>query len=431
MATEQGKALSDKARSEAVTWLQGMPQGRTENLNPVANDDEGNPLPPAMMQKQPTQQEMMAWALQGMAGGNPIAAQIASPFMAQALKANEPYTLREGDQRYGPGNTVVATNSKVRPLHFLDDGTSIQGVDQSTGQPIGPARPKQVTPDTQARLTQSQSQWEGLSANQRIQAEMEAARLGISVQQLMMDRARLANQSAETMFNTGSGAAVPTLNIPSIPQIPGAPTMGGMPAYGQPQAPRPAAPARTAPQAPQQPGPLVPPSMQGRITPKKAAELAAEQPGATQALATVNTNLDLLESAVDKVANGYERVTGPVAGRTWNLSGTATSQQALIDELKGKLGVAALQAMRDASRTGGAVGSVTEREWPILQGQIALLDQAQSSQQFKTQLDEIKATIGRMRNTAATAYKSTYGQPPRIAGSQRGSSGSWKVEREE
>lgn len=111
-ATAEQKALGQRARDESAAWAQGMPQARTENLNPVPNDDEGNPMPPAMKTTQPTQQEMMAWALRGASSGNPISSQMAGPFMAQALKMNDPYSLREGEIRVGAGNVPILENKK-------------------------------------------------------------------------------------------------------------------------------------------------------------------------------------------------------------------------------------------------------------------------------------------------------------------------------
>jgi len=109
------KALGEKSKAEMGDWLKAMPQSQTKDLNLVSMDDEGNAMPPAMQTTQPTQQQMMAWALKGGASGNPYAAQMAGPFLAQALKQGEGYTLAPGAVRMQGGQQVAAAPFKPDP----------------------------------------------------------------------------------------------------------------------------------------------------------------------------------------------------------------------------------------------------------------------------------------------------------------------------
>lgn len=102
------QALGQRARDDFGTWAGQMPQAQTRDLNLVHGDDEGNAVPPALQTTAPSQQEMMAWALKGGASGNPYAAQMAGPVLAQALKANDPYTLTPGAVRMQGGAQVAA-----------------------------------------------------------------------------------------------------------------------------------------------------------------------------------------------------------------------------------------------------------------------------------------------------------------------------------
>lgn len=136
------KALAARMRSEASDWATDMPQAQTRDLNLVSGDDEGNVAPTAMQTTQPTKQQMMAWALKGGLSGNPMASAMAGPMMSNLLKQEEPYSLREGERRFGPNGQSIAENPKAPlPLHFGNTGTAIQGFDQRTGAPQGPATP--------------------------------------------------------------------------------------------------------------------------------------------------------------------------------------------------------------------------------------------------------------------------------------------------
>lgn len=61
-----------------------------------------------------------------------------------------------------------------------------------------------------------------------------------------------------------------------------------------------------------------------------------------------------------------------------------------LDTIKSNVGFAALQAMRAASPTGGALGQVSEQENRLLQSTLASLDQGQSAEQLKANLAKVK-----------------------------------------
>ena len=54
------------------------------------------------------------------------------------------------------------------------------------------------------------------------------------------------------------------------------------------------------------------------------------------------------------------------------------------------LGFAELQAMRQASPTGGALGQVAVQELDMLQSTLASLNQSQSPEQLRSSLNEVK-----------------------------------------
>lgn len=68
-----------------------------------------------------------------------------------------------------------------------------------------------------------------------------------------------------------------------------------------------------------------------------------------------------------------------------------------IDVIRANLGFAELQKMRDASKTGGALGQVTVREIELLQSTLDSMNVGQSEPQLRESLETIKATYQRIR----------------------------------
>jgi hypothetical protein len=105
---------------------------------------------------------------------------------------------------------------------------------------------------------------------------------------------------------------------------------------------------------------------------------------------------------------GLDEITGLVAGRLPGLSSEGRKAQALYDKIVAKGGFQALQDMRDASKTGGALGSVSDRENKQLIASFAAIDRRQDATDVKdaltTAIDDVKGAGERMRE----AYDMTY-----------------------
>src|SRR3546814_19130626 len=91
--------------------------------------------------------------------------------------------------------------------------------------------------------------------------------------------------------------------------------------------------------------------------------------------------------------------TLPVAGfGSWAsaLPGTPQHDAArLVDTVKANVGFDKLQAMREASPPGGALGQVSETENRLLQSVLGNLEQSQSPEQFRRNLGRVRDEIGR------------------------------------
>lgn len=88
---------------------------------------------------------------------------------------------------------------------------------------------------------------------------------------------------------------------------------------------------------------------------------------------------------------GLASITGGIEGRTPSVRKESTAAQALLDKILAKGQFRSLQALRDASPTGGAVGNVSDKEGQALRDSFGALSQTQQDEDFR---EQIRATIG-------------------------------------
>lgn len=328
----------------------------------------------------------------------------------------------------GAGGSILAemlkgtetSFGKVDPAHYTQD--SVKAFQAGGGKDYALLVPR-VSEDTKARLAQSAQQWGALSADQQLKAQFEAAKLGISVQELMLNRARTANAGMETQFNTGTGIVPGMPQLPQIPQIPavGAPqTPQGMPqglpqtAQGMPQgAPRAAMPQtpQGMPQTAQPTGEVQP--LINTVTPKERQILMVAQPQQSVAAQSALQNMERLSNVANELKNhpGMPDIVGKLNQySTFDMSDKAVNARALQSTMVKQSAVSALQAMRDASKTGGAVGGVSEKEWPILEQQLAALGAAQTPTAYRAALTNLTNQLSSSSTRVKNAYEQTYGK---------------------
>lgn len=99
----------------------------------------------------------------------------------------------------------------------------------------------------------------------------------------------------------------------------------------------------------------------------------------------------------DKQLNSWF-TTGLSGSAAAKIPGSSASDlRATLGTIKANLGFAELQAMREASPTGGALGSVAVQELQALQSTVANLDTSQSETQLRANLQKIKTHYTNMR----------------------------------
>lgn len=135
----------------------------------------------------------------------------------------------------------------------------------------------------------------------------------------------------------------------------------------------------------------------------------------TSMLQNSNASFDRLGAVTNELLNhpGLNGITG-VRGKVPDVPGTdAANARALLATLKSQIGFGVLQEMRNNSKTGGALGSVSDAEGKRLENNLAALDTTQGVDQFKKQLQEIlsytEGAKGRLRDTYNMKHKT--GEP--------------------
>lgn len=122
-----------------------------------------------------------------------------------------------------------------------------------------------------------------------------------------------------------------------------------------------------------------------------AAEEARNNPAPDRDMQKANIVVDDIDRALGMIEQNPDITTGVGAWATGWLPGSpAQSVGELIKTVKANAGFDELQAMREASPTGGALGSITEREISYLQATIGSLEQTQDRQQLADNLVRVK-----------------------------------------
>jgi hypothetical protein len=115
-----------------------------------------------------------------------------------------------------------------------------------------------------------------------------------------------------------------------------------------------------------------------------ASAKEAAREGGIKTAGVVLTNIDEAQRVIAESKLPTSGFTGSMLRK---IPGTAaTDVGALVNTIKANIGFDKLQAMRDASPTGGALGQVSNQEIDFLQSTLNNLNQEQSQEQFNRQL---------------------------------------------
>ena len=146
------------------------------------------------------------------------------------------------------------------------------------------------------------------------------------------------------------------------------------------------------------------------LPPKEIQKREASFPQATSAVKAIETKSDSFIKDLEKLRNhpGLSQITGLVQGRLPAVTGEGRAAQALYDKIVAKGGFQALQDLRDASKTGGALGNVSNQEGKQLTASFAAIDRRQNAKDVQAAIDQAIDDIKGTKTRVREAFDDTY-----------------------
>jgi len=155
---------------------------------------------------------------------------------------------------------------------------------------------------------------------------------------------------------------------------------------------------------------MKPASAQESLPPKEIQKREAALPAATSAMKGFESKSDSFIADLKALRDhpGLASITGLVYGRTPSVTAQGRAAQALYDKVVAKGGFQALQDLRDASKTGGALGNVSNTEGAQLKSSFAAIDRTQDAPDVQAAIDQAISSIEGSKTRMREAYDSTY-----------------------
>lgn len=149
------------------------------------------------------------------------------------------------------------------------------------------------------------------------------------------------------------------------------------------------------------------------LSTKDKNELAKAKPATMASVEyAVDANRDLKAAATELLNHpGFNAAFGFGGELASGVSGTdAADAKAILDRLQGGAFIKSITAMRQASKTGAAVGNATEKEGDKLQSALTNIKQSQSPQAARAELERLIKDIDQGEFGIVNAFERTYGK---------------------
>jgi hypothetical protein len=130
-------------------------------------------------------------------------------------------------------------------------------------------------------------------------------------------------------------------------------------------------------------------------------------------------NIDKLignEAGTTSQHKGLSGVFGTVASRLPTFRQDVGNAEELVDSLASKASINSLLTIRGQ---GSAIGSITEREWPRLEGMKAALGKKQSAESYRQNLQDYRAELLRMKRNVNEEVEKAQAGLAEVSPSQR------------
>lgn len=389
-----------------------QPQSGPDMLGPLKDGPRGKFGTPAAILDNLEQVE---------SGGNPYAI---GPDIGGGVRARGPYQFLPATQKMlegeiGPFNPFNRNEARDAADYYIQKMAKENGGDYTKAiAQYGGFKRADATPYVQRVLTGSpESVTRGRAANDNSQATLgsgpiyqpevsfdengakitlkpsyEPQRIDIERQGLQLRRDTEARQRAESMKDYGPGGFKER-------EANRQDTQTGMQLELQP--------GRVA----QQQATVAKTNTEVQAAQRKSAE---DKTQAWHSFALANNNLDMLSKKVQELSNapGLSGIYG-MSGKFPDMpGGPAADARALQTSVVKQLAKETLSSIREASKTGGALGNVSDRDVNLLETAIQNLDKSQSVASARKAMGEVQQYTARIRNIALETYEKTYNESP-------------------
>jgi hypothetical protein len=156
---------------------------------------------------------------------------------------------------------------------------------------------------------------------------------------------------------------------------------------------------------------MTPASAIESLPPKEIQKREAALPQARQSVKTISNTMSVIGQTVDSLLanpDGINGITGLVYGVTPALTGPARKARAELEQLKNLAFIQGITELRAASKTGAAVGNVTNREGDRFENLKASLDRSQSKDDLIAALKKLKTQAELTTQFTTEAFDDTY-----------------------
>jgi len=146
------------------------------------------------------------------------------------------------------------------------------------------------------------------------------------------------------------------------------------------------------------------------LPPKELQKRETAFPDANLRVKAFETKSDSFVKDLEKLRDhpGLKEITGLIQGRLPALSSNGAAAQALYDKVVAKGGFQALQDLREASKTGGALGNVSNQEGKQLIASAAAIDRRQDAKDVQSAIDQFIGDIKGSKMRVREAFDATY-----------------------
>jgi len=146
------------------------------------------------------------------------------------------------------------------------------------------------------------------------------------------------------------------------------------------------------------------------LPPRELQMREAKLPAARQAIAAFDAKTDKLSAQIQELMDhpGLNQITGLIGGRIIGITDEGRRAEALYNSIIAQGGFSELQALRDASTTGGALGNVSNREGEQLRDAFGVLKRTQSTEDLKRGLKDVLRTLSSAKLRTREAFDDTY-----------------------